>query len=641
MRGRTGHHREASGAKLRNSTAGTFTMKHLTVATALLALLPACVHAAIIPDNRLADWRPGIAVGVVGGIPTNRTNLIDVTLPPYNADSSGSNNAAPAIQAAINAAMPGQVVFLKAGKYRLDAALILGPSKDGITLRGAGMDATILDCRANPGIYVGSGADYRWNWPESGNVVTGTRNKGTTTLAIPDTTAFSIGQMVHIKVNDQQNEAAIQAGAVPVVHVGSWREARSMKARITGKTAASLTISPGLYFDCTGLTTTINSAQYQSDNVGVEDLTVDGLNGNLIFGVHLEQCYGSWIKGVKVNNSSNYAFYLTSALNCEVRQSFANSRKTAGSNGAGILFASSSACLIEDNIVYKFFPLIEVNFGATGNVIAYNYLEDSSISGAIGAGTDTNHGPHNSYNLYEGNITPNFQADGYFGSVSEDTIFRNWAHGSVADGSASGFFLSLNRFTRNYSIVGNIFGRPGQATGVASPYSLGYPNMGNSASSGTAQPSQGNFWKDWATMKTAAPGQGPGPGGFQEMDLDVQATTLLKGNYNYLAKAIPANETLTEALPPSLYRSAKPAWFGALAWPPFDPANPNPTHASIPAGQRFANGGNPPAQPPPSEPPPSQPPPSTPAPSQPPPSEPPPSSPLPTLPTIPGLPKLF
>jgi hypothetical protein len=168
--------------------------------------------------------------------------------------------------------------------------------------------------------------------------------------------------------------------------------------------------------------------------------------------------------------------------------------------------------------------------------------------------------------------------------------------------------------------------------------------MGNLASSSSVQASKGNFWKDWATLKSAAPGQGPGSNGFQEMDLDVEATTLLKGNYNYLAKTVPANEATTEALPPSLFRSAKPAWFGTLAWPPFDPANPNPTHTSIPAGQRFANGGNPaPAQPPPSEPPPSAPPPSEPPPSQPPPSSPPPSnpSPLPTLPTIPGLPRLF
>jgi hypothetical protein len=34
-------------------------------------------------------------------------------------------------------------------------------------------------------------------------------------------------------------------------------------------------------------------------------------------------------------------------------------------------------------------------------------------------------------------------------------------------------------------------------------------------------------------MLASAPGAGPGPNGFQELDLDVKATTILKGNFNY------------------------------------------------------------------------------------------------------------
>ena len=45
--------------------------------------------AEIIPVERLADWRPGVRVGVPGGIPMNRTHLLDVTKPPFNADNTG------------------------------------------------------------------------------------------------------------------------------------------------------------------------------------------------------------------------------------------------------------------------------------------------------------------------------------------------------------------------------------------------------------------------------------------------------------------------------------------------------------------------------------------------------------------------
>jgi hypothetical protein len=57
--------------------------------------------AEIIPADRLADWTPGITVGVPGGIPTDRTHLIDVTKAPYNADSTGAADAQPAIKKAI------------------------------------------------------------------------------------------------------------------------------------------------------------------------------------------------------------------------------------------------------------------------------------------------------------------------------------------------------------------------------------------------------------------------------------------------------------------------------------------------------------------------------------------------------------
>ena len=62
------------------------------------------LQAQLIPADRLTDWTPGVRVGVPGGIPTNRTKLIDVTASPYNADRTGSTDASQAIQAAINAA---------------------------------------------------------------------------------------------------------------------------------------------------------------------------------------------------------------------------------------------------------------------------------------------------------------------------------------------------------------------------------------------------------------------------------------------------------------------------------------------------------------------------------------------------------
>ena len=301
---------------------------------------------------------------------------------------------------------------------------------------------------------------------------------------------------------------------------------------------------------------------------------------------------------------------------------------------------------MEDNIVEKVFPLIEVNHGACGNVFAYNLFD--------GSGMNVNHGPHNSHNLYEGNISPWIQSDGYFGGASEETIFRNWLSGTYYGNSVHTFIIGLNRFARNYSFVGNIIGTEGWPYG-SDPYSFGNPNMGNSSFEGTFKMSAGIFPTDWKmtaslTKRTSATagelklnsgtlrvGQfrayfssgargelvisgvsgnivtfattgdtlppvgttvsiAAGIQGYQDKDLDVGATALLKANYHMFSaggKGIPSAQSLGgDALPASLFRSAKPSYFEAdQPWPAFNPlsSSPSPAYTSIPAGKRFVN----------------------------------------------------
>ena len=81
-----------------------------------------------------------------------------------------------------------------------------------------------------------------------------------------------------------------------------------------------------------------------------------------------------------------------------------------------------------------------------GNVVAYNYV--TSVQGGSWDVT-FNHGPHNMLNLCEGNVFQNsFKDDGYFGSSSHNTLFRNVIPDQVA----------LKHFCNYYNIVGNVLG---------------------------------------------------------------------------------------------------------------------------------------------------------------------------------------
>ncbi len=571
-----------------------------------LLLVAATASATLIPADRLTDWTPGTRVGVPGGIDqylpggaNQRTTLINVTLAPYNADKTGATDAKAAIQAAINAATTGQVVYLPAGTYRLDGSLTVDFQKDNITIRGAGVGVTFLDCRSgNSAIYVGTSSDYQHNWPSSGNTITAGLSKDSTTLTMADTSAFAVGNMVQIKFANQWDNTAVQAGAIPIASLSSFAGERRQTTRVSAKTSSTLTISPGIYHTPdAGLGATVWVDQLQTDGVGLEDFTVDSANGgSAIYPIYFEQCFGCWVKNVKSTNTTNYHIFFWDSLKCEIRHCYLDNRNSDGSNGAGILFDTDSACLVEDNIVTRMFPIIEINQGSCGNVFAYNLFEDSQTSGTIGANIDTNHGPHNSFNLYEGNIAGNVEADGYFGGVSQDTLYRNWITGTIHDQSVQSFVISLKRFTRDYSIIGNILGNSGGSTTPGDQYNFGQPNIGNGDSVGTAEPTTGDFWTDWATMKSNTPGNLLDPGShFQELDLDVENSVIKKANYYIPTAAIPADEGLSgDTLSSSLYITAKPAYFASLTWPPFDPASPGtPNYDRIPASYRYVHGVDP------------------------------------------------
>ena len=103
------------------------------------------------------------------------------------------------------------------------------------------------------------------------------------------------------------------------------------------------------------------------------------------------------------------------------------------------------------------------------------------------------------------------------------------------------------------------------------------------------QSGQGVFVSNGAAVTLA-----PSALGWQEIDLDVAATGLYKGNYSYYDAGIVPGEGLSGAtLATSYYRSAKPDFFGDKPWPAIDPTSPPATinstvlAAMLPAAHRY------------------------------------------------------
>lgn len=562
--------------------------------------------ADVIPSTNRVDWTAGTHTGVIGGIP-NRTT-ISATI-----NSTGDTTDRTAvINAALGSAGDGEVVLLGPGTFRTLGTINI-PSN--VTLRLS--DSSIIDYRgAGSAINLGNGGQD-WPYSTDGDAVTSNAPKGDTTVSLSGGTAnFASGTMVvFAQDNWDTNTDPEMIEFKTDGSGGRWRRQVSM---VSSKTANTITFFPPLY---TALDTA-RSPQCKAISTGymkansMEGGTLDCTNSTGQVAVEMWQCFGSWVQGVRIIEAGNQGVYMLMCLNCEIRKVYVDGLQNAGSNGAGILFERSSACLVEDNIIDQAFPCIEVNFGSTGNVFAFNFCNGNGDAGLMGAAIDSNHGPHNAFNLYEGNWASNLQSDGYYGSESNALVARNRLHGTNESGAGTSdiYFSRCIDFCRmawQMNAVGNVLGmnqswwttkaaytieyeRTADSYGYEAPtiYRLGFPNIGNTDYIGTAQPSLGDFWADWPTPV--------GTDGYQERDLDVTTYLLRKGNYNYVDGAIPASESLgSDTISNSYFRSSKPDYFGVLDWPAYSPDAPvmdlQTSAEQIPSGYRFYNGDEPPS----------------------------------------------
>lgn len=436
-------------------------------------------------SSRITTWSPGVIQGVVGGIPSRSGgNIWDVQDYGWGEAEAAADNTA-AFNAALAASSEGDIIEIPAGEFDI-TSLSVPYSASNRTVRGAGMGLTILNPSSGTGVSVGSDSDYGNAFNPVATITAMTANSNVITVAdgsgMPSPSGESTYRMCRIQLANEST--------TPIVEVAGRTKVRSFAVLLTGRSGNTLTLAqplPSGFAD--GLSGATIECGFQlawfGRGIGIEDLTIDGTDaaGVMDNGLAFNFASGCWAKNVKVLRHDNYGIKVYDCTNTEIRRCWIDAGFGGGSNRSGLLYNFSSYGLIEDNIVVNNGPNFEINFSSTANVFSYNYLGDGLLN--------CNHGAHNSYNLYEGNICWFFQADGYFGGCSEETDYRNWMQ--------SGVVTNMKRFTRNRNIIGNIVGTPGETYSTDSSEHWGTPNIANNNSVGTAEPSTGDWWADWNT----------------------------------------------------------------------------------------------------------------------------------------------
>jgi hypothetical protein len=562
---------------------------------------------------------------------------------------AGQGNAAAftsAMQAAINAAGAAatpssrKIVLLKAGTYYVNPQTL--PSKggqvglyvtvDNVTIRGEGADRTRLAANGtipDYGTVVLFG--HRNGFADADFHVTSVTTNawmGTNTVAVADASRFAVGDVITI---DCVDAPAKQVGSVMMngdyiwfydgqyfkrqpgfswagpstgagnINVGDVNSANSAASNVVPKWRSLMQTNEIVAISGNTLTLrdplNVDFFSWRSPQVwrvvakdnksnflgnrwsGIENIAVAGGNNQWGFpGGTIAFSYMSyaWAKNVEADGSRSdaahpgkdgYNIGLGRCYRCEVRDSYVHDSRdeNPGGQAYGIVVGTgTSASLVENNIsINNNKPITLVSEGG-GNVIAYNYVDNAVIWNSPGwqeNAIDDSHGAFTHNDLIEGNWTPNIGSATTHGNSAWHVHFRNYATGRNSAGNVNGNLraVGVDAWTHDSAFVGNVLkGGNVYETNPSSQGGTPIFQLGNNFLSGGSWDNgyaKAHIWRD--------------------------------GNWDSVnGRTVWASGAKT--LPPSLYLSSKPAFFGSRTWPWVDPLTG--TAGTLPAKARYDSG---------------------------------------------------
>ena len=395
------------------------------------------------------DWS---LTGIPGGPPDAAWTQCGATI---NASTfgNGSTDATSAINSAIAACGTSQYVLLGSGTFLFNSSGAGSPqlnvTKSNVVLRGSGANSTILKSTGTNGtntlnagwIQLGTTSD-----PSMGNdvAITSGATAGSTSIVVASATNFSVGKLAIITelndtsyVNGPPNPDPNGDSGGCTYCDGYWggsRE-RGQIVEVTSVSGTTIGISPPLYTD---YTLTPHALPYTPvRNSGVENLQIFG-NGTHTSGnsgqnamISMYSCAYCWVKGVEFNYNDGDILTASWSFRDDIFNNYASNGfdKATGYNNGGVHISyKTSASRIYNNIFDRNDAQLEYDFGAAGNVFAYNYATGAWNGNSPGflAPSTYSHGAHTQFNLFEDNILAEHMYDVIHGSTSQNTSFRNW-----------------------------------------------------------------------------------------------------------------------------------------------------------------------------------------------------------------------
>ncbi|HEY8041181.1 MAG TPA: hypothetical protein VIF15_15350 [Polyangiaceae bacterium] len=530
---------------------------------------------APVDPGRITAWNPGILADVPLGLPLGADGLPQRTTTCATVVPGGD------IQAAIDACPAGQVVQLGAGSFNVTSTITL---KTGVVLRGAGSQgapsgSTVARAGGGSVLAIGTAQDQSCaggtGYPLAQD---GAKESTRVVVGAGAAASFHAGQLALVDVVD---DASVAEGDCQYFKRIDHRSV-TQRVEIESVDAASGTLTLGSPLHWAFPSAAPYLAQITpvtaptTEWAGIEHLllqggTNPGYDGQMAGGIDVSNAAYSWVKDVQTDGSiGGMHVALTATYRCVVRDSFFHNSASYGFGAdcyGVVLRCGSAEDLVENNIARYMNKPILFNVSGGGNVIGYNYADNSWATPP--AWQEVNIDCHCSFphmELMEGNYAPHMGASTTHGNAGYLTYFRNYAStqfappqpvwGSTAAQTGNVTALEFDSPDIGMNALGNVLGTAGVSTAYdaygSSPNSIF--ELGNGGSGAT----------------------------------DVSATSLYRhGNFDAVHGAVQWDPARTDhALPASLYLRARPGWWPtATPWPWVGP-DIQPMVGTLPAKDR-------------------------------------------------------
>ena len=524
--------------------------------------------SGVIDPDRITTWNPGILADTQLNLPLGADGLPVRTTVCMTLQPGGD------IQNALDTCPEGQVVQLAAGTFTVASTITL---TRGVVLRGAGSEGaptgtTIMKTGGESVLAIGTTQDQICSGGTAVSLVADGAKEATTISVGAAASGFVPGDLALVDLVD---DASVQEGDCTFF---KRVDKRSVSQRVeivsVDAGAGTLTIDAPLHWKFTAAAPYLAQITRVTQPVirwaGIEQVRIaggtnPGYDGQMAGGIDISNAAESWVKDVQTDTVGGMHVSLTGTYRVVVRDSYMHhsSNYGFGTDCYGIVLRCGAAeSLVENNIVRYMNKPILFNVSGGGNVIAYNYADNSWATPP--AWQEVNIDTHCSFphmELMEGNYAPHVGATITHGNAGYLTFFRNYsssqfAHPTIAgsDSTQTGNVtaIELDMGDIGMNALGNVLG----TNGVTSVYEA-YDSDPKSVYElgGSADVSETSLYRD--------------------------------GNYDAINAATmwdPSDEK--HVLPPSLYRTTMPAWWpSGTPWPWAGP-DVTPMVGTLPAKMR-------------------------------------------------------